>query len=652
MGACCRIFHPHWFEECAEEYEEISHCIASPDPIYGEICTSHIVTGYTEKSMKELQNTTSWKNTASLGARFSVEGNTKNSDLPYMDQIRTKFITMKNADKDKPWLHTWECGLTNVFTPAQPGKLVNIQKRGDDCNCKEDSFGTVSNKLVTIKDTTGDTSKLYNYFSPPGFYVRNMQVFGKCQNSDGTALEVATGSIRAVAIPTPTACQCTNKWILLRKYSLPINVWRRIKITVPYVGVVWHAEPEETVLDFLDISLEGFMPNLTANFAKPFKGKEEEEWRATMRRDSITWTPVTEKGYEVEYRMRSYRVHMFFQLVGKCGSHFTIFTDRIKHVSVWSPQVCNATDEWVLVGKYSTRNLREKRIRHYLEIGVKSEDYRILRDFGVYYAHPSQDLKSRFIEQCDGKPELGELKRTYFNWNATQYRYNWEEFLLPSKSPLSLDTPEIIAENNRRQIHPVDLIIPANYTYSILQLQGRCGEHYSKTDRILEIRTRETSDCKAVETYEFLGYCDNSKDPVKRKSCTFEMKPFGVKVDDYTSEILVISDRQAQVGQIKAEIQQKFPDVDLSDECNWRTIFAPYNKTLCNANRTFEIPPSSTYRVEQLRIFCNEWRLYAYKFRGIDNNGHVEYDTPMPGSWRYLDGRLVSFNTSKTTKRI
>ncbi len=645
VGACCRIFHPHWFDTCTEEYKEVTRCESHQNQIiYGETCTIKFVTGYSEETIKVLRADSKKSSALGLGWLFHVEGYTSN-EKPFLDQIRTRFTATKNEVNGNTYLHSWESGLTNVFILGE----THERKKTTKCVCDgdEDNFPKKpSAKVQTYKVDPRYTLKLYTYTSPPGFYVRTLQVYGNCTSEKGNTLDVNTGSIRSVAIPTPAACPCTNKWLLLRKYSTTHSV--RIKIIVPQVGVIWHAEPEQTVLNFLSVTLEGFMHNISSSFNKSFPGKEEADWKETMKSTSVTWKRISYSTLIKNFRLNRNRVHLIFQLVGKCASHFTVYTDQIKHVTVWSPQICNATDNWVLVGTYSTRNEREKRIRHWLDVGVQSVDYRNMRDYGVYYAHPSRDLKSRFIEQCTGVPKKGDLKRTYFNWNMTQFKLNWEEILLPSSSPLSPDTPAYIANHNKQQVIPVDITVPANYTYAILQLQGKCRSHYVYTDRLLQIRMRETIDCKAVENYVHLGLCDNSNDAVNRKSCTYEMKPFGVLIEDYTSEIISLLNLKERANQIKLELQQKFPDVDLMDDCHWRTIYAPYNKTLCGATRTFEIPPLSTFKVEQLRVECNEWKLYAYKFRGIDQNGFVEYDTPIPGSWKYVDGKLVSFNS--TTK--
>ncbi len=566
------------------------------------------------------------------GVPFSVEGNT--GKHPYLDQVKVKFVSNYNLVENKYHLHSWESGLANVYTVS---KKMAEAPEDDDCSCK----------IKPVKDIAEDTSKGFTYSTAPGFYPRFMQVYGKCTLEDKSVVDLNTGSIRVVAIPEfsldklPCPSTATNKWVFITKST----VAGHIEVPLKKVGVVWHAQPEDLVLDKLNIRLENIYDTLRKRFNHNFAQKETTEWDFTMHRNSSTWRHL-KTHHSAKFVMERHKIHLFFQLVGKCGSHFTIYTDRIKHVSVWSPATCIPRDEWVHISNYAGKTLRcyskicnifdeisfsRNLSKHYNEfshtpfnfpIGVSSPDYTTMRDLGVYYSHPSQDLKKNFIKHLTGKSP------TYFNWSMAQYGSNWKEFVLPSNSPFSDLTFNHIIEQNYNQtrnrsigigiplyaykyiqspitlqwfkIHTFKLNpspyyswtgIPAEpiFQYKVWQLQGWCGDYHVKTDRLITLLTNISyyypigyfdSPCNNPASDQvILQICDNLTGN-KSISCTAHANPIGVTILGYPRETIELLNLTETYGYHKSDN--------------------------CNLTQKYTVPVGEMLIIYQQQYRCNE----------------------------------------------
>jgi hypothetical protein len=565
-------------------------------------------------------------NTNIYGVPFSVEGN--NRKHPYLNQIKVKFVSNYNSVENKYHLHSWDSGLTNVYTVT---KDKTETPKDDDCSCK----------VKPVEDITEDTLKSYSYQTAAGFYARFLQVYGKCTLADKSVIELNTGSIRVAAIPEfsshniPCSSKASNKWIFITKSS----VAGHIEVPIKRVGVVWHARPEDLVLDKLGINPEYVYNTLKKRFNHYFPQKESDEWDSTMHNNSMTWGDVRTH-HTAKFVMERQKIHLFFQLIGKCGPHFTIYTDRIKHVSVWSPSTCKPRDEWVDISSYAGKTVRcfsgfcelfaKKLSINYGEfshtsfnfpIGVSSPDYTTMRDLGVYYAHPSQDLKRNFIKHLIGKSP------TYFNWTMAQYGSNWEEFLLRSNSPFNNLTEDHIIEQNYNQTRnksigigiplrvykyvqsPITLqwfkihtfeYAPSHYSgiglsdvpifkYKVWQLQGWCGDYHVKTDRIITLLTNRSyyypagySDWRCNNPSSdrtILQICDNTRGN-ETINCTANANPIGVTFLGYPRETIEL--------------------------LNLTEVYGYYKSDACNLTHKYNVSAGEMLIIYQGQYRCNE----------------------------------------------
>jgi hypothetical protein len=637
VAACCRIFDPNSCSSTSEEYKEVTGvCNTGIDTnSYGNHCEKVIRTGYTDASVQQLKKKQSWENTSPFGIPFSVEGNT---GFPsYLDQIKDKFIRTYNTRNNKHQIHRWDSGLTNVFTVS---KTHEEQVPADVCHCD-----------ATVQDLTEDTSKNFKYTSPPGFDVKVLQVHGKCIQEDGNIIELSTGSIRPVALPTHTACRSIkNKWVFLMKSRGGVS----IEFGVKNVGVDWHSKPEQTVLNFLQINKNEVYSVLKSRFSKIFYGKLD-DWYLTMKPSSRTWRELRHN-HTVQLRLRRRRIHVFYQLVGRCGSHFTVFTDIIKHVQVWSPSECIPKDAWVPIatryrytplgtyfGGYGFHIFEAN-----IHVGVNSIDYVLMRSLSLQYSDPSADLKENFIRRLAGGWP------TYFNWNTAQLGHNWKEFLYSPDISQVLNTPLFHLFNTKswellkyyeepNATNPDELakiynligksiVMPRElddiyytvnnfprYQYRVWQLQGWCGSYHVKTDRVIQVLTSNRSDVKCSEpTRIVLAICNNliGNETI---NCTAQAKPVGLTIIGQEFSIVPVLNLTDEAIVIRGYMNYFFNRF-IQDESNWDTLNENEDfsgnpvRSRCNTTRVFSAENGTITSILQIRITCDEWGLTACYF--------------------------------------
>jgi hypothetical protein len=619
VAACCRIFDPNSCVETSEEYKEIVGACKHNNNTYkfGKYCDKEIQTGYSNESVIRLRNTPSWKKTSLYGVPYSVEGNT--GYPTNMDQIRNKFIETVGGNKNRRYFHEWESGLTNVFVVSKS----KMEEKPSICSCDK-----------PLPDFTENTMRQYVYKTPPGFDAKLFQVHGKCVQEDGNVIELNTGSIRPVAILTPNGCAVvTNQWQFIAKSHGGVNIEFRIK----NVGVVWNSKPEEYILKFLNIRTDHINSILKSRFNSHFYGKDI-EWDETMKSSSRTWGELRHN-HTVKLKLRKKRIHIFFQLVGRCGSHFTIYTDRIRHLEVWSPLDCVPRDEWVPIETRYTYlpfgiydfEFTSGLALHYANIyvGVTSIDYEIMRKFGVEYSHPSRDLKTNFIKNLAGGSP------TYFNWKTARFAYNWEEFLYSADSSKLLKYFEVKNISNPDEpikiynrigksiVYPLDWkdVLESAYSlpqhqYRIWQLQGWCGDHHVKTDRVIQILTSiETPTCSDEPERIPLAVCSNLQGNVTI-NCSATAWPVGLSINGQPLAVIPVLNLTEEAIRIRSLMQRGFSQY-IGEESNWDTLKTAGKRPMesrCNRSRIFQAKNGTITLLLQIRIKCSEWVLTACYF--------------------------------------